>query len=268
MLLSQQFWLKRATTGGVSPLTKPNLELLRPLITEAISRNRGNGPPPPPPPPGNLKATLFGEPIVAETYRQILIAVVTELQIRHPDFAKRALEEPLVKEGRKWQYISRDEKDIHPSYHKKSVGGYFLDVNLSAQGAVTRARRFLSAFGHEPKELVVHSGIYPKLKGATLFGETIPAKTYVEMLASVVEVLLTRHPNDFAERVRDQKVFRGTKRWIISKDPDELGSVRSKRLVGDYWIYTGGTGRVPRAYKFLSAFGYEPEVLVVQTSDD
>ncbi len=101
-----------------------------------------------------------------------------------------------------------------------------------------------------------------------MFGESIRAKNYMEMLASVVAALQTRHPNDFAERVHNEKVFRGTKRWIISKDPDELGSLKSKRLVGEYWIYAGGTGRIPRAHRFLSAFGYEPDELVVQTSDN
>ena len=270
---SQEFLRLIGKKAGISPLRKAHLKLLKPLVGEAIVRNRGNGPPPPPPPPppptsDTLQVTLFGETIPAETYRQILISVVAELQNRHPDFAERVLKDPFVKESRKWQYISNDEKDLSPSHQKVKVGRYFLDVNFSAQAAVTRARRFLGAFGHNSNELVVNpSPAYPKLQGATLFGETIPAKNYMEMLASVVEELQSRHPNDFAERVRDEKVFRGTKRWIIGKDPNELGSVKSKHLVGDYWVYTGGTGRVPRAHKFLSAFGYGPDVLVVQTSD-
>ena len=261
---SQEFLRLIGKKAGISPLRKAHLKLLKPLVGEAISRNRRNGPPPPT--PDTLQVSLFGETIPAGAYRQILISVVAELQNRHPDFAERVLKDPFVKGSRKWQYISKDEKDLSPSHQKVKVGRYFLDVNLSAQAAVTRARRFLGAFGHDSNELVVNpSPAYPKLQGATLFGETIPAKNYMEMLASVVKALQSRHPIDFAERVRDQKVFRGTKRWIISKDPDELGSIKSKRLIGDYWVYTGGTGRVPRAHKFLSAFGHSPDELVVHT---
>ena len=272
---SQEFLKLVGKKAGIKPLTQSNLKMLAPLVSEAISRNYQNGPPPPPPPPSSDgKATLFGTPLPAKSYRQILISVVAELQSRHPnDFAERVLKEPFVKESRKWQYISRDKNDLCPPHAKYKVGEYFVDVHHNAKNAVIRARLFLSAFGHDPKELVVHpsfgggSGPYPKLKGATLFGETIPAKNYMEMLSSVVAELQTRHPNDFAERVRDEKVFRGTKRWTISKDPNELGSVKSKHLVGDYWVYTGGTGRVPRAHKFLSAFGYGHDVLVVHTSN-
>ena len=264
--------------AGIKPLTKATLELLARLVGEAISRKRGTVSPPSPhpsvpspspsPSPTTL-ASLFGNPLPAKTYRQILITVVIEMQNRHADaFAETVSKEPFVKPSRTWQWISSNRQDLSPDRPTRQVGRYYLDVNLNARESVARARSFLSVFGYSTTELEVHSPPGPsKLKGAILFGEAIPAKTYIEMLTSVVEELQSRHPIDFAERVRDQKVFRGTKRWIISKDPDELGSIKSKRLVGDYWVYTGGTGRVPRAYKFLSAFGYGPDVLVVQTSD-
>ncbi len=271
---SQEFLKLVGKKVGIKPLTKSNLKLLEPLVREAISRNLGIGPPPPCPegtPPAQV--ALFGKVIPAENYRQILTSVVTELQRRHSDFAERVLKEPFMKAGRKWQYISTDKKDLCPPHAKRKVGAYFVDVHFNARNAVKRARVFLKAFGHDPEELVVPSSFgkgppsYPKIKEATLFGEAIPAKTYVEMLTSVVAELQARHPTDFADRVSDEKTFRGAKWWIISRVSDELGPRKTKRQVGDYWVYAGGTGRIPRAHKFLKAFGHDPDELVVHTSD-
>ena len=271
---SQEFLKLVGKRVGIKPLTKPNLKMLEPLVREAISQNLGMGPRPPcPEPPSPAQPTLFGESIPAENYRQILTLVVAELQRRHSDFAERVRKEPFMKTGRKWQYISTDEKDLCPPHAKNKVGAHFVDVHFNARNAVKRARLFLKAFGHDPKELVMPLSFgkgapsYPKIKGATLFGETIAAKTYVEMLTSVVAELQTRHPADFAERVRDEKTFRGAKWWIISRVSDELGPRKTKRQVGDYWVYAGGTGRIPRAHKFLKAFGHDPDELVIHTDD-
>lgn len=273
---SQEFLKLVGKKAGIKPLTKPNLMMLEPLVGQAISRIRGRPLPPSrasgssKSPPSPTLASLFGNPLSAKTYRQVLIDVVIEMQGRYAStFAETISKEPFVKPKSTWKWISSNREDLSPVRETKQVGDYVLDVNLNARSSVARARRFLKAFGHSPTDLVVHNLPGPsKIKSATLFGEPIPAKTYIEMLTSVVSALQARHPNDFADRVRDPKVFRGTKRWIISKDPNDLGTAKSKKKVGDYWVYAGGTGRVPRAHKFLGAFGYSPEELKVYTSDD
>lgn len=284
---SQEFLRLVGKKAGIKPLTKHQLTLLAPLVGEAIGRILGRKPPPPPSPPSpppppapssppplppptspTALASLFGNPLSAKTYRQVLIDIVIEMQRQHRyTFAETVSKEPFVKPSSSWKWISSNREDLSPALASKQVGEYFLDVNLSARGSVSRARSFLKAFGHSPADLVVHKSPGPaKIKGAELFGKPIPAKNYIEMLTSVVSVLQARHPNDFADRVRDPKVFRGTKRWIISKNRDDLGTAKSKK-VGDYWIDAGGTGRVPRAHKFLKAFGYSPDELEIHTSD-
>lgn len=261
---SQEFLRLIGRKAGLKPLTKPNLNMLAPLVYEALGRKQESLPTPQPSPPlppsspsPKALASLFGDPLPAKTYRQVLIAVVSEMQNRHPDrFAETVSNKPFVKVSRTWQWISSNRQDLSPARQFRQVGDYFLDVNLNAKNSVGRARSFLNSFGYSPTDLEVHSP--PKgstIKGATLFGQPIPAKTYIEMFTSVVSELQARHPNDFADRVRDPKVFRGSKRWIISKDPNDLGTAKTKRKVGEYWVYAGGTGRIPRAHKFLRAFG-------------
>lgn len=185
---SQEFLRLVGKKAGITPLTKPHLELLRPLITEAISRNRRNGPPPPPPcpgprPPGSptdpwpsvypgydpgkpriearLKGvTLLGRRLLAKNHTHMLCLVVAVLQSQHPgDFAERVSKEPFFKETRTRQYISSSAKDFDPKYPKdrRKVGAYYVAVGLNADAKVRRARLFLSEFGHDPDELVIHT---------------------------------------------------------------------------------------------------------------
>ena len=48
---SQEFLRLVGKKAGVKPLTKPHLEFLKPLVVEALVRDRRPPPPPPPPPP-------------------------------------------------------------------------------------------------------------------------------------------------------------------------------------------------------------------------
>ncbi|MDE0188326.1 MAG: hypothetical protein OXN80_04415 [bacterium] len=177
---SQEFLKLIGKKAGIKPLTKPNLLMLEPLVGEAISRNRRatplpqpdpsvspadpapkpSTPHPSPTPPVSVfrKATLFGQHLPAENYRQMLLSIVTELQGLHPnDFAARVREEPFVKKSRKWQYISQDENDFNPSFSRNFVGGYWVDTNLDRRGSIRRAHVFLSEFGYNPDELVIYT---------------------------------------------------------------------------------------------------------------
>jgi len=109
-----------------------------------------------------------------------------------------------------------------------------------------------------------------QLRGATLFGQELPVRSYREVLTSVVEELQTRHGNGFANRVRDEEVFRGKKWWYVSTEQNHLGPERTKFKVGDHWVDTNlnAKGKVRRARWFLKAFGHDPDELVIHTSND
>ena len=103
-------------------------------------------------------ATLFGKPLPATNYREMLTSVVAELQTRHPnDFAERVQNEKDFR-GRKWWAISKDPDDLsphNPKHDSRKVGGYYVDVNLSAEDKVKRAHLFLRVFDHDPGELMI-----------------------------------------------------------------------------------------------------------------
>ena len=184
---SQEFLRLVGKKVGVKPLTKPNVELLRPLVTEAIRRtfptpSQPPHPSPPSPPtsdsgpwpsvyphydPGNPKripslkeVTLLGRPLLVNNYTHMLCLVVAVLHDKHPaSFADRVSREPFFKESRTYQYISSRLSDFNPKYLKdtRQIGGYYIDVGLSAKEKVRRARLFLEAFEHDPEKLVIHT---------------------------------------------------------------------------------------------------------------
>jgi hypothetical protein len=195
---SQEFLKLVGRKAGIKPLTKASVEDLQPLVMEAInlSRSKGvaqpralhpdtsasNDPPEedgvlptlksasdPPDPIGAGKkaaltksqfkgARLFGKPLLADNYRDVLTSVVAELQLQHPNhFRERVRKAPFVKSTRKWQYISEDKNELSPLHQMHKVGDYFVDTNLSADRKVARARLFLKEFGHSPEDLVIHT---------------------------------------------------------------------------------------------------------------
>ena len=178
---SQEFLRMIGRKAGISPLRKAHLKLLAPLVKKAIRRNRESPPPDPCSPgsndpwpsvypgysPGNLRTeptlkgvTLLGRTLLAKNYTHMLCLVVAVLQSQHRgDFAERVSKEPFFKDARTRQYISKDTKDFDPKYpeDRRKVGEYFVAVGLNAVAKVRRARLFLSAFGHDPDELVIHT---------------------------------------------------------------------------------------------------------------
>lgn len=169
---------------GIKPLTKANLEFLGPLVTEATSGHLSEetspdlqpeafttteSPPTPSPEdlPASVKAvitkeqfrgaTLFGQKLSVQNYRQVLTSVVAELQTRHGnDFATRVRDENVFR-GKKWWYVSTEQHHLSPKQNKHKVGNYWIDTNLDAKGKVRRARWFLKAFGHDSDELEIHT---------------------------------------------------------------------------------------------------------------
>lgn len=183
---SQEFLRLIGKKAGIKPLTKPNLRMLEPLVGEAISRNRVTKAGPdstserptlegadkaptthPSLTPSEKAAltrkrfqgaTLFDKPLDCKNYAQMLKEVVRALQNRHRnDFAERVRKEPFFKENRNRQYISTSKGAFLPGDRISKVGEHFLYTNLSRNNSVRRARLFLSEFGYNPEELVIHT---------------------------------------------------------------------------------------------------------------
>ena len=185
---SQEFVRLVGKKAGIKPLTKATMESLKPLVSEAISKNRsmtsppqsklspdsspGNrlpneqSPPTKPTPPSAATppklgaftgATLFGKVIPANSYRQMLLAVVAELQTRHPDgFPERVRDEQDFR-GKQWWFISKELSDLSPRLQKAKVGEYYVNVNFSRRGSVKQAHRFLRAFGYDARVLEIRT---------------------------------------------------------------------------------------------------------------
>ena len=109
-----------------------------------------------------------------------------------------------------------------------------------------------------------------KFRRATLFDKVLPATSYRQMLLAVVAALQTRHPNDFPERVRSEKDFRGRHWWFISKDLSDLSPKLDRAKVGEYYVNVNFSrrGSVKQAHRFLRAFGYGTTALEIHTYDD
>lgn len=159
---STEFLRMVGKRARISPITKPKLEWLKPLVTDAIRRSKGGYPPPPPPPqppppPPNGLFSLFGEPLDAKTHAEMLTSVVNQLLERHADRFDEVVADSSTFLGRKYWMISKDENALSPTGQRFKVGQHWVDKNLSKKDKIKRAHLFLTAFGHQPGDLVIHT---------------------------------------------------------------------------------------------------------------
>lgn len=200
---SQEFLKLIGKKAEITPLTKGNLEKLRPLVLGAISRL--------------LTGTLSPDtPAGCQYETSSSNAPQDEPQTPHPHKGKS--DSTTIGAGRK--------------------------------AALTKAA-FL---------------------GATLFGKDLSVSSYKGMLIAVVKDLHERHSSNFAEIVQDEKVFLGRKWWAINKNRSNLSPSNPKtesNRVGEFYVdvHLSAEDKIRRAHQFLEAFGHDPKLLVIQTSD-
>lgn len=90
----------------------------------------------------------------------MLIAVVGNLQVRHLSDFSQTVQDPKLFRGKKWWAISKNPSELNPHNPKNAtnlVGDFYVDIHLSAEDKVRRARQFLKAFGHDANELVIQT---------------------------------------------------------------------------------------------------------------
>ena len=175
---SQEFLRLVGKKAEIKPLNKGNLAMLEPLVAEALRRSSGEpapevSPPPTAPSPKSETqkkspsspktktvyqgASLFGNPLVANNWAQMLRDVVAELQVRHPDDFDKVVSNPQVFRAKKYWMISKESSDLSSKRTKAKVGEFWVDTNLNAKNKIKRSHHFLKAFGYDPEDLVIHT---------------------------------------------------------------------------------------------------------------
>ena len=108
-------------------------------------------PTPKPVPQGKpTQIRLLGEHRKVSSWRQVLITVATELQLKHPDSFKRILD----LRGRKRRYASLDPDELR-SPAQIGSSAVFLETHWSAKDIRKRADELLELFGHPPTALMI-----------------------------------------------------------------------------------------------------------------
>ncbi len=189
---SPEFLRMVGKKAEIKPLNKANLAMLETLVTESIRHVLSkSAPKPSDPPPGSdlppavppvsaeptpdksrekltggpkaadtkarfLGATLFGEALSVKNYKEVLTSVVADLQSRHSDTFDEVVRDHQMFRGRKHWKISKETSDL-PSRATFKVGQHWVGTNLNAKDKIKRAHLFLTAFGHRPEDLVIHT---------------------------------------------------------------------------------------------------------------
>lgn len=96
-----------------------------------------------------------------------------------------------------------------------------------------------------------------------------PVRYWYEILLEICKIMSERHPNDFERTVLGSS-FHGNKYKYFSRNKSELMPEQHKKVPGTR-IYAGtklGADKmVERAELVIESFGYNPNDLVIETSD-
>ena len=91
-----------------------------------------------------------------QRHYEILTTLVAELHTRHPDSFDKIIEQL---KGKKWQYVSRDPRQVYDKRRVQIPSGHYVDINVSARDVARRCRRLLEAFGYSESDLeYLHEG--------------------------------------------------------------------------------------------------------------
>lgn len=98
--------------------------------------------------------------------------------------------------------------------------------------------------------------------GIVLFGQTYPVSTWKEVLLKTIDVLVERHPGDFADKAT---ALHGRKRQYIATSDEDMKAPRAipgTRL----WVETNLDARsiLRLSRQLLAVFGYAPDSLDIQ----
>ena len=121
----------------------------------------------------------------------------------------------------------------------------------------------LTDYSNKPLDSGVGKVVGKRPIGYTLFGDYKPWRSGIGMWVDVVEQVYSRHKHDFLGRVDKLRLTPGSRRVLISGNPQSINRSKRTRAPGIYIEYSlTQTECVNLAYQLLDLFGYPPSDLL------
>ena len=179
-------------------------------------------------------------------------AVRQKLQIDRelPDIWRRMLSEP-DRELVTW--VGKRISDKH---------GFSLSVEQVAKIIVETATPNQSTYSSKPPDPGVSREVDKRPTGYTLFGDYKPWRSGIGMWVDVVEQVYSRHKRDFLVRAERFRLTPGSRRVLISGNPQRINRSKPTRAPGIHIEYSLTQAEcINLAYQLLELFGYPPSDL-------
>lgn len=225
--------------------------------------------------------TLFGKEVTVASWKDVWVAVATEVYRRHSgEFYGRVGESSKMRGSRR-QYVSRDSA-THNRSERITGSSYFVEVNFRADQCEQLAIDMLELFGYSRGDLRIHfregerqvpNGEQPsgskrqvsaRPRGVRVFGVERPVRTWKEVLLTVAEEVHRRRRGDFYATATSSERLRGRKHSYIDRSPDNFAS--GAPIPGSPYYIEAALNRdncVRMARTLLEVFGYGADELEV-----
>ena len=224
--------------------------------------------------------TLFGVPRPWRSGIGMWVDVVEQVYSRHErDFLEKA-ERLRLTPGSRRVLISGNPQSINRSKRTRAPGIY-IEYSLTQAECVKLAYQLLEMFGHPASDLHFNGdhakqpiyssksissdvGREDELPTAyTLFGVLKPWRSGIGMWVDVVEQVYSRHERGFLERAGRLRLTPGSRRVLVSGNPQSINRYKRTRAPGIYVEYSLTQAEcVKLAYQLLELFGHPASDLV------
>ena len=225
--------------------------------------------------------TLFG---VYKPWRSgigMWVDVVEQVYSRHEhDFLGRAERLRLTPGSRRVLISSNPQSINRPK--KTRAPGIYIEYSLTQAECVKLAYQLLELFEHPSSDLNFNGdgakptdysdnspksgasrGVDDQPIGYTLFGVYKPWRSGIGMWVDVVEQVYSRHEHDFLGRAERLRLTPGSRRVLISSNPQSINRPKKTRAPGIYIEYSLTQAEcVKLAYQLLELFGHQAFDLV------
>ncbi len=241
-------------------------QVIAAMRSKPIPPNQPTTPTPPEPDPPKLKPTavlLWGERHPVKLHSDILLTVVEQLHMRHPDRFDQTVEHLKYKE---WQWVSSDRQRVASSNPKQTPSGYFVNVHMTAKRQRQRWTRMLEAFGHSASDLQLLYEETPSDRPSSrkptkrpvavrLWGDRHPVRYHKDVLVTVVNELHERHRDAFDHTVAR---LRSGRSQYVAADRRYVRGTRIEQTASGLHVDVNLAAAVikSRAIELLEAFGY------------